>query len=300
MTLENLSTPFERRRVIEYGKDGIKAVRHWYEVQRVEGPLYKERERESNRQGEMEFNLFLFFPNVPDGILYARGIRNPERYSVKQVMENLAKTGNDTLEHLVASLDARASQGRFIGNADIEFIRQFDPERADRYAQYRLDCYARHEEEQRKDRMERQKKEAEEKAARQAELVEKRAKYLGWADDMTPMRFGQISAFLEKRVRVDGAVMTKREFIISSVKNGWMPINSKKQSSTVEANEAPEAVSLEWSIGCTKIAVPAKLPKRSTSLQYIWRRRTACEQGPCAAHIRQNHPSCFGMGDDFI
>ena len=35
MTLNNLMTPFERRRVIEYGKDGNKVVRHWYDVQHV-------------------------------------------------------------------------------------------------------------------------------------------------------------------------------------------------------------------------------------------------------------------------
>lgn len=29
MTLNNLMTPFEHRRVIEYGKDGNKVVRHW-------------------------------------------------------------------------------------------------------------------------------------------------------------------------------------------------------------------------------------------------------------------------------
>ena len=35
MTLDNLLTPFERRRVIEYSADGVKAVRHWYDVQHV-------------------------------------------------------------------------------------------------------------------------------------------------------------------------------------------------------------------------------------------------------------------------
>ena len=41
MTLENLTTPFERRRVIEYGADGNKVVRHWYVVQHVVGSIYK-------------------------------------------------------------------------------------------------------------------------------------------------------------------------------------------------------------------------------------------------------------------
>lgn len=44
MTLNNLMTPFERRRVIEYGKDGNKVVRHWYDVQHVIGSLYKSKD----------------------------------------------------------------------------------------------------------------------------------------------------------------------------------------------------------------------------------------------------------------
>lgn len=40
---------------------------------------------------------------------------------------------------------------------------------------------------------------------------------------MTPLRFGQVTAFMDTRIRVDGAVMTKREFIINSIKDGWIP-----------------------------------------------------------------------------
>lgn len=32
MTLEQLTTPYERRRVIEYEAAGNKVVRHWYEM----------------------------------------------------------------------------------------------------------------------------------------------------------------------------------------------------------------------------------------------------------------------------
>ena len=43
MRLNELTTPFERRRVIEYGADGNKVVRHWYEMRHVIGPLYMSR-----------------------------------------------------------------------------------------------------------------------------------------------------------------------------------------------------------------------------------------------------------------
>ena len=59
-TLEQLDTPYERRRVIEYGVDGNKVVRHWHDVQHIAGPLYKSKE-EKNKYGEQEMDLYLFF-----------------------------------------------------------------------------------------------------------------------------------------------------------------------------------------------------------------------------------------------
>ena len=46
-TLEQLDTPYERRRVIEYGVDGNKVVRHWHDVQHIAGPLYKSKEEKN-------------------------------------------------------------------------------------------------------------------------------------------------------------------------------------------------------------------------------------------------------------
>ena len=43
-TLVNLDTPYERRRVIEYGAGSNKVVHRWYEAQHIAGPLYKGRE----------------------------------------------------------------------------------------------------------------------------------------------------------------------------------------------------------------------------------------------------------------
>ena len=60
MTLDKITTPFERRRVIEYGKDGNKVVRHWYEVQHVVGSLYKSENTQSEWNG-LECKLFIFF-----------------------------------------------------------------------------------------------------------------------------------------------------------------------------------------------------------------------------------------------
>lgn len=72
----------------------------------------------------------------------------------------------------------------------------------------------------------RQEKEAEEarkKAELEAEIKAAKAKYFGWADNMTPMRFGKVSSCMDALVRVDGKVMTKREFVVYLFKNGYAP-----------------------------------------------------------------------------
>lgn len=40
---------------------------------------------------------------------------------------------------------------------------------------------------------------------------------------MTPLRFGQVSSLLNASIRVDGKIMTRREFVINCLKDGWTP-----------------------------------------------------------------------------
>lgn len=89
MTLDNLSTPFERRRVIEYGADGARVVRHWYDVQHVIGSIYKSRDTLSD-QGKVEFKLFVFFNDKDDGMQF-QWMSYPERYTVEQIAEYMRR-----------------------------------------------------------------------------------------------------------------------------------------------------------------------------------------------------------------
>ena len=221
-TLEQLDTPYERRRVIEYGVDGNKVVRHWHDVQHIAGPLYKSKE-EKNKYGEQEMDLYLFFEGGKDGLLYQYSMRHLEQYTPEKMMEEIERVGYDTLEHFLTTFDQSVVEGKFIGAAVIEFVRQFDTERGNRYAQHRLDYIARQEEKHRRLAAERAEKAAQKEAQRKAAEQAARAKYLGWADQMTAMRFGKVSSVLDVLIRVDGKVMTKREFVISRMKDGWTP-----------------------------------------------------------------------------
>lgn len=221
MTLEELTTPFERRRVIEYGADGHKVVRHWHEVQNVIGTLHKGRTFK-DEFGQLECGLFIFFPGVKDGLSVEK-IRNPDHRTVEQMNESIGRSHYDSAYHMVCGLDERIKKNQFIGNAQIEFVRQFDPAAADRFARHRSDFYARQEEKERQERLARQAAEDAEKARQQAELAALKALYLGWADQMTPLRFGKADATMGALCRADGKVMTRREFVISCVKDGWEP-----------------------------------------------------------------------------
>lgn len=221
MTLDKITTPFKRRRVIEYGKDGNKVVRHWHEVQHVIGTLYKT-QGTKNKYGDLLFNLVIFFDDKSDGLMFER-MSHPERYTVEQVADTMRRCQVDSFTHMYFGLNDRMEQNQFIGSAHIEFIRQFDPVAADRYAQYRLDYYARKEAAETERRRMAEEQEAAEKARQQAELEAAKAKYLGWADTMSPMRFGKVDAVLGSLIRCNGKLMTRREFVIQAVKDGWMP-----------------------------------------------------------------------------
>lgn len=221
MTLDNLATPFERRRVIEYGAGSNKVVRHWYDVQHVIGSLYKSKNTLNDR-GELEFKLFVFFSDNGDGMQFEK-LSHPERYTVEQVAETMRRCRVDSATHMYSELNDRMDQGKFIGSAQIEFFRQFDPAAADRYVQYRKDFYVRREEKERAEVLARLAEKEAKLAKEQAELAEEKAKYLGWVDNMTPLRFGKISAVMNVRIREDGKVVTRRQFIINKINDGWVP-----------------------------------------------------------------------------
>lgn len=221
MTLDKLNTPFERRRVFEYGADGNKVVRHWYEMQNVIGPLYRGKDIEIGH-GNVEFDLFIFFPGTETG-LYVERVGHPERHTVEEMVNSIKRASYDSPFHMVCGFNERMAKGQHIGNAQIAFVRQFDQLAAERFTQYRLERYTRMAERNRQEQLARKAKEEAKKTRHHAELATAKAEYFGWADDMTPFRFGQVSSIMENIVRTDGKLMSTREFVFARVKEGWRP-----------------------------------------------------------------------------
>ena len=166
--------------------------------------------------------LFVFFDGKCDGLRF-EWLSHPECYTVERVADTMCRCRVDSMTHMYLELNDRMEQDKFIGNAEIEFIRQFDPAAADRYAKHREDFYARGAEQERTKALARQAEKDANRAKAQAELAAEKAKYLGWVDDMTPLRFGQVSALMDTSIRVDGKITTRREFIINCIKDGWVP-----------------------------------------------------------------------------
>lgn len=222
MTLAELDTPFERHRIIRYGSDGNKVVHHWYEMQHITASLYKGRER-TNEYGEAVYDTFLLFAGRDSGLLYEHQMKHPEWYTPEKCLESLIRYGYDTLENFLLGLDRCVEENCHIGNAQIEFVRQFDPQRADRYAQHREKRLKAQEQRHLELLAQRKAEEQEQEERRKAEDLADRAKLLGWADEMTPMKFGRVKTVLDTLTRVDGKIMSRRDFVIRMVQDGWLP-----------------------------------------------------------------------------
>ena len=158
MNLNELNTPFERHKIIHFAKDGNTVVHRWYDMQPVDGTLYKGRV-EKDRWGEY-YSLFAVFPGVEQGLVLVNALRTHNGYTSEQVKGWLYRNGMDSQEHFLEYLDSAEVEDRHINLAEIEFVRQFDAQRADRYAAYRIARYARLEEKRIEERKRREAEDA--------------------------------------------------------------------------------------------------------------------------------------------
>ena len=158
MNLNELNTPFEQHKIIHFAKDGNTVVHRSYEMQPIEGALYKSRV-EKDKWGEL-YHLFVVFPGVEQGIPVVRSLRVHNDYTTEEAKAWQKRSHLDSPEEYLAYLDTAETEDRHINLAEIEFVRQFDAQRADRYAAYRIARYARLEEKRIEDRKRREAEDA--------------------------------------------------------------------------------------------------------------------------------------------
>lgn len=281
MKLNELTTSYEKRRVIEFGTTGNKAVCHYVNVRQVRGVLWMS-EPQKDDCGDERFNLYLFYLGIPDGALYRMGLLYPSFYDSKNLYDGIVESGLDTFEQFTAYCDARMKNGQFINNAVIAFVRQWNPERAAVYAKYREDFYAKKHEQE---RIEAEKRRAQEEAAeaeamriRDEQDAKERAKYHGYADSMTAMRFGKFKASMEKLIRTtEYGIQTYRDFVESLLRDGWIP---KKCENVVTTYGS------KWNPKESKPRTEYRIAKESLSY------KVSKSEYDYATYLME-HPECF-------
>ena len=163
--LTELDTPFLRVRCIEYSKVTANAVvHHYHDLQHIGGPLYLSAARE-NDFGESERDLFLLYDGGKNALRYGTYKDSLLRYM--RVDKTLAQfdvlCDSLTLDAFLRVWDCKANMGGFVDNATIDFVRQYDAERAKRYTAARAAYIEKREKEEAK--------KAEEDAAADAAFV---------------------------------------------------------------------------------------------------------------------------------
>ena len=117
--------PFERKKVFYYGTgtNHNKVVQHWKNVQQICGPLYRTEEY-TNKYNDTYFDIVLFFSDTKIGYHYMKSVSPYNSPKADVMMDTLRKIGFDTAENFISTLDSMIQAGKFIGNAEIEFVRQ--------------------------------------------------------------------------------------------------------------------------------------------------------------------------------
>ena len=221
MKFNELNTPFCKIPMLTYGCDGKKAVRHYVEVQPITNTIYKSRTEMVNRDYE-QCRIYVVFPDCPVGLDLGALSFLEERY-VEEFKQDSIRNGLDTSRNFLEAIDRQVEKGGFIGNPLIEFVRHFDPNRAEAYAKLRRE---------RQDALKQQKMESEKKRLMEKEEEEirlkqekekKRAALLGWGDTMTELQLGRVLAILLKVYRYPDGVQTSLEHTIHCISDGYHP-----------------------------------------------------------------------------
>lgn len=203
MKLKELNTPFEKKRILAYGRDGNTAVRRYIEVQRITGNLYKSR-TEIVGWGYEQCRLYLFFPGCPAGLDLGHLSFFGER-TVEDMEQDYTANGLDSPEHFIETTDRQAADGGFIGNTLIEFVKGWSPEKrrnTPRSANPVWMSWRTGAQEAAK-RLEERKKQ-EERAKQEKEA--RKASLLGWGDSLPELQLNRALAVLSKQYRYDGTV----------------------------------------------------------------------------------------------
>lgn len=223
MTFAEVNTPFEKHRTIVYKANGVDITYKNIEMQHAGGNLYLGRTKDDG-YGGLCCDVYAYFQDADIAIVYAKMVSRPHQRDVDVWVSDTVRLGYDSTDSIERSLDDSVGKGSFIPNHMIELSKYICPAKTERYKAARLAFYARKEEEQRLREEQERIREQEEEERRIAEKRAEKEKLLGWADNMTDLRFGKVMSTLETPIRWNGKIMAKYQFIIEAVTGGMNPV----------------------------------------------------------------------------
>jgi hypothetical protein len=168
MSLLNLNTPYETKRIITYHSDGIRAIYKNKELQHVIGNIYKDKE-EKDQYSYESCNIYCYYENISLGINMG-GVGNLDSVDIERLLSNGKQLKTETTESFISDLEERIVNVQHIGNAQIELASHIRPDRVGAYIQARLDYRQKKDEEYEVERLLKEAKEKEEADKKQAEI----------------------------------------------------------------------------------------------------------------------------------
>ena len=130
MLLNEINTYFETHKVLQYGADGNKGVRHNVDMQLIEGNLYKGKNIQESGCNYETCTVFAFYPEYDIGIELRSFSTDIE---VDEIIKQFKNSALESAETFIRGMDSLAENGGFIGAIHIELAKYIKPENVSKY-----------------------------------------------------------------------------------------------------------------------------------------------------------------------
>ena len=125
MKLNELTTPFERKKFFTYASDGNTVVTRSKRVQRVSGNVYRGEDNVMQNGAFVNCGLYVGFPETQIGLKMSEV--NTER-TVEEIVSEVTRYGCANAADFAKEMQTRCENTLFIGKAQISFLEQFRPD----------------------------------------------------------------------------------------------------------------------------------------------------------------------------
>lgn len=223
---------FERKRVIQYGANRKKSVKHTYFLVPYHSSLWTT-ERYSLDEKRTECDCFIVYPDFPYGLMECQNVKiDTELPKIEHWVKHNKCSKPEGFSELMMR---RIKNGGFIGAPEVEFVMQYDVVTASRMKEYHLEHCA-HRPNHKKlwllelwqeiDCIEKQiEMQIEEEKA--TELAKELEIFQGWEAGKSEARRRNMLIALERRLFDDGEFVPVYKMLQEKIEAGWIPVEEE-------------------------------------------------------------------------